>query len=121
MRWLCLVMLAACVDSAGTQCADGTLCPGGSVCAPVSVGGTSETFCVDATQVTSCSGMADGATCMFGSGSASCHDGVCFSIACGNRLVDPGEACDDGNANNGDGCSADCKSTEKCGNGVIDA
>ncbi len=28
---------------------------------------------------------------------------------CGNRKVDPGEECDDGNKANGDGCSATCK------------
>ena len=27
---------------------------------------------------------------------------------CGNSVVDPGEICDDGNAINGDGCSATC-------------
>jgi len=29
---------------------------------------------------------------------------------CGNGIKEAGEACDDGNTNNGDGCSADCKS-----------
>lgn len=28
--------------------------------------------------------------------------------SCGNGVVDQGEACDDGNANNGDGCSSSC-------------
>src|SRR5471032_871374 len=28
---------------------------------------------------------------------------------CGNGVVDPGEACDDGNTNNGDGCSSTCQ------------
>lgn len=27
---------------------------------------------------------------------------------CGNGVVDPGETCDDGNTNNGDGCSSSC-------------
>jgi cysteine-rich repeat protein len=27
---------------------------------------------------------------------------------CGDRTVDPGEVCDDGNPTNGDGCSSDC-------------
>src|SRR5262249_46272119 len=30
------------------------------------------------------------------------------------------EMCDDGNVNAGDGCSADCRSTETCGNGIVD-
>jgi cysteine-rich repeat protein len=29
--------------------------------------------------------------------------------ACGNGYLDPGEECDDGNHNSGDGCAADCK------------
>ena len=28
--------------------------------------------------------------------------------SCGNGIVDIGEQCDDGNTNDGDGCSADC-------------
>jgi cysteine-rich repeat protein len=39
---------------------------------------------------------------------------------CGDGVRDPGEACDDGNTTGGDGCSADCKSTEVCGNGIVD-
>jgi cysteine-rich repeat protein len=39
---------------------------------------------------------------------------------CGNGVLDPGEACDDGNTVGGDGCSADCLSDETCGNGIID-
>lgn len=39
---------------------------------------------------------------------------------CGNGLKDDGEACDDGNNENGDGCSADCMSDESCGNGILD-
>ena len=34
------------------------------------------------------------------------EDGQC--IGCGNRVRDPGEACDDGNRVNGDGCSSVC-------------
>lgn len=30
------------------------------------------------------------------------------SPVCGNGLVEDGESCDDGNANSGDGCSAEC-------------
>ncbi|HEX7702045.1 MAG TPA: DUF4215 domain-containing protein, partial [Kofleriaceae bacterium] len=44
---------------------------------------------------------------------------VCISNSCGNGVVDPGETCDDGNILNGDGCSADCKSKESCGDGVL--
>ncbi len=37
---------------------------------------------------------------------------------CGDAVVDPGEACDDGNGTNGDGCDADC-SVSVCGNGQV--
>ncbi len=66
-----------------------------------------------------------------------CHSGICYISEC----FDPGggpcigidaggqcgdgqradtEACDDGNQQSGDGCSADCSSTEACGNGLVD-
>jgi cysteine-rich repeat protein len=37
---------------------------------------------------------------------------------CGDGNLDPGEACDDGNNVNGDGCGATC--FLECGNGVVD-
>ncbi len=45
----------------------------------------------------------------------------CTQSSCGNKLEDSAdEKCDDGNVLSGDGCSADCKSTEGCGNGYVD-
>lgn len=38
---------------------------------------------------------------------------------CGDNDVDVGEQCDDGNLQNGDGCSSSC-TIEKCGNGTTD-
>jgi cysteine-rich repeat protein len=43
----------------------------------------------------------------------------CVFVECGNRFVDSGEQCDDGNIEPGDGCSEQCLS-EYCGNGIID-
>jgi cysteine-rich repeat protein len=43
--------------------------------------------------------------------------------ACGDEVIDDptrGEVCDDGDNLAGDGCAADCRSDEVCGNGVID-
>jgi len=40
--------------------------------------------------------------------------------ACGDGTLDPGEVCDDGNTTDGDGCSADCRSNESCGNRIVD-
>lgn len=43
---------------------------------------------------------------------------------CGDGVIDDAapflEVCDDGNNVNGDGCAADCKSAEVCGNAVLD-
>lgn len=35
----------------------------------------------------------------------------CTIPRCGDDILDAGEVCDDGNTSNGDGCAADCKST----------
>jgi cysteine-rich repeat protein len=40
--------------------------------------------------------------------------------ACGDWFLQPGEACDDGNGVDGDGCDHDCSLTS-CGNGVVTA
>jgi len=46
---------------------------------------------------------------------ASACDAADCVVGCGNGKMDPGlaEACDDGNSQSGDGCSADCKMLEK--------
>lgn len=44
---------------------------------------------------------------------------ACQYAACGNGVIDPGEACDDNNTLNGDTCTSNCK-TIICGNGIID-
>lgn len=45
---------------------------------------------------------------------------ACIFDGCGNGVVEPGELCDDGNIEDGDGCSHDCQSNEGCGNTHID-
>jgi cysteine-rich repeat protein len=60
-----------------------------------------------------------GLICPPGSTCAAAQD-TCIFDACGNGITGDGEMCDDGNVIADDGCSADCKSTEICGNGVID-
>jgi cysteine-rich repeat protein len=46
------------------------------------------------------------------------------NLLCGNRKLDPGEDCDDGNRSPGDGCDQSChygpERFAKCGNGLID-
>lgn len=47
-----------------------------------------------------------------------------YTAICGDGYVDIGEACDDGNTTNGDGCSDQCLfegNSSTCGNGVIDS
>ncbi len=42
-------------------------------------------------------------------------------VECGNGVVEAGEACDDGNLADGDGCESNCQVGEVlCGNGVLD-
>ena len=44
---------------------------------------------------------------------------ICITTNCGNGVVDGEEECDDGNLQNGDGCSQDCR-REVCGYGILD-
>lgn len=39
---------------------------------------------------------------------------------CGDGVRQRDEVCDDGNTEDGDGCSADCQSDETCGNSIVD-
>jgi cysteine-rich repeat protein len=55
-----------------------------------------------------------------GAAQGASNQGVCLAIGCGNSVLEPGEACDDGNSIGGDGCSARCDSDERCGNGFLD-
>jgi cysteine-rich repeat protein len=109
---------SGCVSSDSYVCSDGTVCPEKTVCAPIphATNAPSGELCVDPDAIAACTNKADNATCDGGV----CHDGVCLPIACGNGFVDPGEQCDDHNQVSGDGCNADCTSTETCGNSVRD-
>ncbi|HYI02301.1 DUF4215 domain-containing protein [Hyalangium sp.] len=64
-----------------------------------------------------------GLTCPTGMICAANQD-ICIeeSPSCGDDIeqASMGETCDDGNVEDGDGCSANCESNEKCGNGVED-
>jgi cysteine-rich repeat protein len=56
--------------------------------------------------------MADGATCTFnnGIGHGYCYNSACKLASCGDYILDPSEACDDGNTLPFDGCNAECSS-----------
>lgn len=50
-----------------------------------------------------------------------CHEGYCLElpVACdGDGLVEAGEACDDGNDSDEDGCTVDCQ-LARCGDGLL--
>lgn len=58
--------------------------------------------------------VADGTTCALASGgSGKCSASACVKAGCGNKIVEAGEDCDDGNADDADGCKADCSFTCK--------
>jgi cysteine-rich repeat protein len=79
------------------------------------------TGCASPDQLAACAGAGDGDTCAtraFADGA--CVGGVCQPISCGDGKVVGTEVCDDGNQRSGDGCSADCRSRELCGNDYAD-
>src|SRR5688572_4144034 len=45
---------------------------------------------------------------------------ICIFDDCGDMVVQSPEVCDDGNVEAGDGCSANCRSNETCGNDTVD-
>jgi cysteine-rich repeat protein len=50
------------------------------------------------------------------------NDQVCVGSLCGNRVLNSGEQCDDGNRNDTDGCDRDCfieRSGGRCGDGIL--
>jgi len=115
-----------CDDGAGSNtCAAGEICNAGAC--ELSCGGTTPTLCGDACVNTdsdrnNCGGCDDGAGSNTCAADETCAMGACVdAFACGNGVLDPGEVCDDGNTLAGDGCSANCRSTEVCGNATLDA
>jgi cysteine-rich repeat protein len=70
---------------------------------------------LEPTQCSSGSECPHGQTCSEQNGAP-----ICTLVACGNGRLDPGEVCDDGNLDSNDGCKKDCKSTERCGDGMLD-
>lgn len=118
MRNAWVMLLAAVLATAGctrsqlVRCGD-TYCPPAYACA-------ADDSCALPAQLDACVGLAEQARCESASGRGLCRAGACRVIACGDGVVEDVEACDDGNLINGDGCSADCRSIEACGNGIVD-
>jgi len=113
---LVVVALAGCaIEDDLVECPGDLLCPAASVCDTVHGG------CISPEQATACEGLADQTACTAGAVKGYCLDSVCVDPGCGNHVVDPGELCDDGNRDDGDGCASTCLSAERCGDGVMDA
>ncbi|MBL9016286.1 MAG: hypothetical protein JNL83_19010, partial [Myxococcales bacterium] len=120
LGWVFVIVLSACVRSSSVPCGDQGVCREGTVCAQVT--SPEELLCVTPQQLAACEQpAADGSCELAGVDSARCYDGVCLPAGCGNLRMDPGEVCDDGNDRSGDGCAAECRSNETCGNGIADA
>ena len=91
---------------AAADCDDGLECNGVEVC-----GG--EHVCAAGVP------PAEGTPCTTAAGAAgACRGAVCAPYGCGNGRVDAGEECDDGNADDTDGCLSDCR-TAVCGDGFV--
>lgn len=105
-------LLCSCVESALVPCGE-QLCPQGTVCTAAG--------CVTATDLAACGDKSDGTSCQAQAGQGLCLQGRCVTVNCGDGIVSPAEACDDGNNASGDGCSANCASNETCGNHQLDA
>jgi cysteine-rich repeat protein len=119
MRVALILALSSCVASQSIVCDDGRTCPEGTVCRALT--SPDAMICARPDEIAACDGLDSFALCEHATAEiARCYDGVCQPAGCGNLRVDPDEACDDANSDSGDGCSADCSSTEACGNGVVD-
>lgn len=78
-----------------------------------------------------CGSPLPASTCYFdvlGSNEIVYRDAACTDLCdpstnipvCGNNILESGEQCDDGNLNDGDGCSSLCQVEIMCGNGNVD-
>src|SRR5512138_1257156 len=114
---LASMVAAACHTPELTHCPE-VDCPKEKVC-------DGHGGCAFPEQIDICKGHTDGDPCTYKDQTGTSVDGectgdVCYPLGCGNGFVTPDEACDDGNNQSGDGCSADCRSAEACGNSIVD-
>ncbi len=111
---LIMSLSMGCLGTETSVCGE-RICSASTVCAPA----FGSCFAPDL--ISSCDGVADGAECMTALTTGICDRGVCFAANCGDGVINDDEVCDDGNRDDGDGCSAQCDSNESCGNGMVDA
>jgi len=111
---LALLFVVGCLEPQLVVCGDGRACPIGTTCQ------LELETCVTDDQLTACTDIENGESCELEGNLGTCVEGACFEVRCGDRIVERGEVCDDGNFSSGDGCSADCRSAEQCGDGVFE-
>jgi cysteine-rich repeat protein len=108
--------LAGCIRSHLVPCGD-QVCPSDLVChVPTQT-------CEPQLAIDACAAKVENEACSFeGVSEGLCDHGRCRDARCGDGIVDAvrDEICDDGNVDNGDMCSSDCRSLEDCGNGIVD-
>jgi cysteine-rich repeat protein len=108
------LLCGGCFETQAQRCGE-LWCPGGTICMP------DHLRCVSPAQLAACSGQQEGDTCrMTGAAESLCTAGVCTPVVCGDGVVAGWEVCDDGNVRACDGCSANCRSDESCGNGMVE-
>src|ERR1041385_3598850 len=84
-------LVAGCLHDDLVACSDNELCPIGTLCDSVHGG------CISVAQSTACVGALDHTACTADGVPGYCLDQICIEPSCGNRVVDDGEICDDGN------------------------
>lgn len=112
------VVVTGCLQPELVPCGD-LACPAGYLCI------AELERCAPPNAYDVCADLAEGDACRIDERLAGrCTNGACITASCGNDVVEPGEACDDGNQvteTEGDvRCNATCTSDQTCGNGVID-
>lgn len=115
--WFIIWFASGCaLDNPTHDCGNGIACPTSLAC------DLAHRTCVPPDDLEACAGREELAACSTRmAAEGTCHDGLCSPIGCGNGVWDRSytEGCDDGNNDDGDGCSATC-ATEGCGNGALD-
>ena len=76
--------------------------------------------CTDGSVTPACDGPESGAVSLSQAELDACQAIVLCSGVCGDGVLDFEESCDDGNNDDGDGCSADCQFEDSDGDGVPD-